>query len=77
MLLLGPEQLSTRDFKLLLQHAGFKKRMCGLGVDEIHLLNSWDHIPLIAVTTTLQAGASGQGILSLLGLHPGKFHLLQ
>ncbi|RDB22161.1 ATP-dependent DNA helicase Q-like 3 [Hypsizygus marmoreus] len=96
MLLLGPEQLSTRDFELLLQHAGFTKWMCGLGVDEIHLLNSWgaffrpafqqirfirarlpDRIPLIAVTATLQAGASGQGILSLLGLHPRKFHLLQ
>ncbi|KAI1782679.1 P-loop containing nucleoside triphosphate hydrolase protein [Ganoderma leucocontextum] len=41
MILLSPEQLSTRGFKLLIQHRPFQSRFRAFGVDEIHLLNSW------------------------------------
>ncbi|KAI9065080.1 P-loop containing nucleoside triphosphate hydrolase protein [Trametes sanguinea] len=41
VLLLSPEQLASPGFEHLLQHRSFYMRICGLGVDEIHLLYSW------------------------------------
>ncbi|KAM5546216.1 hypothetical protein V8D89_000342 [Ganoderma adspersum] len=41
MILLSPEQLSTRGFESLIRHRPFQARFQAFGVDEIHLLNSW------------------------------------
>ncbi|KAL1945781.1 hypothetical protein VTO73DRAFT_1783 [Trametes versicolor] len=41
ILLLSPEQLASPGFESLLQFPAFYSRICGLGVDEIHLLYSW------------------------------------
>ncbi|KAL1944891.1 hypothetical protein VTO73DRAFT_2511 [Trametes versicolor] len=41
VILLGPEQLKSPGFRGLLETKGFSPRLVGLGVDEIHLLNSW------------------------------------
>lgn len=41
VVLLGPEQLKSPGFRSLLGKKGFSPRLVGLGVDEIHLLNSW------------------------------------
>ncbi|KAI0348728.1 P-loop containing nucleoside triphosphate hydrolase protein, partial [Trametes cingulata] len=41
VIILGPEQLKSPGFRGLLDTKGFLSRVVGLGVDEIHLLNSW------------------------------------
>ncbi|KAI0363007.1 P-loop containing nucleoside triphosphate hydrolase protein [Pilatotrama ljubarskyi] len=41
ILLLSPEQLSSPGFESLLQDPSFQRRVCCLGIDEIHLLYSW------------------------------------
>ncbi|KAI0368162.1 P-loop containing nucleoside triphosphate hydrolase protein [Pilatotrama ljubarskyi] len=41
ILLLSPEQLSSPGFESLLQDPSFQRRICCLGIDEIHLLYSW------------------------------------
>ncbi|EGN93673.1 hypothetical protein SERLA73DRAFT_63935, partial [Serpula lacrymans var. lacrymans S7.3] len=42
MVLLSPEQLSSKGFKDLLYHRSFRSRLLwALGVDEIHLLDTW------------------------------------
>ena len=41
MILLSPELLSSREFEALLQSPVFQARICALGIDEVHLLNSW------------------------------------
>ncbi|OSC96921.1 P-loop containing nucleoside triphosphate hydrolase protein, partial [Trametes coccinea BRFM310] len=41
VLLLSPEQLASPGFEHLLRYRSFYMRICGLGVDEIHLLYSW------------------------------------
>ncbi|KAJ7705555.1 P-loop containing nucleoside triphosphate hydrolase protein [Mycena rosella] len=41
MLILGPEQLTSRGFRDLLTHESFYDRVCAFGVDEIHLLLLW------------------------------------
>lgn len=41
VLLLAPEQLSTSGFDRLLKDKTYQKRVVALGVDEVHLLNSW------------------------------------
>ncbi|KAL0956775.1 hypothetical protein HGRIS_002895 [Hohenbuehelia grisea] len=37
----GLEQLTSKDFEKALNDPGFYKRTCGVGFDEVHLLNSW------------------------------------
>ncbi|KAG9224183.1 hypothetical protein CCMSSC00406_0006851 [Pleurotus cornucopiae] len=37
----GPEQLKSKAFERSLAVKGFYDRICGLGFDEVHLLNSW------------------------------------
>ncbi|RDX45573.1 P-loop containing nucleoside triphosphate hydrolase protein [Lentinus brumalis] len=44
VLLLSPEQLASPGFEGLLQHGPFQRRLCALGVDEIHLLYSWGQV---------------------------------
>ncbi|KAI0744071.1 P-loop containing nucleoside triphosphate hydrolase protein, partial [Daedaleopsis nitida] len=41
IILLSPELLCSRDFEGLLQQPLFQRRICALGIDEVHLLNSW------------------------------------
>ncbi|TFK77660.1 hypothetical protein K466DRAFT_461862, partial [Polyporus arcularius HHB13444] len=41
MLLLSPELLTSSGFEGLLQNNAFQTRVCALGIDEVHLLNSW------------------------------------
>lgn len=41
MILLSPELLTSQGFETLLQRPGFQARICALGIDEVHLLNSW------------------------------------
>ncbi|EIW62771.1 P-loop containing nucleoside triphosphate hydrolase protein [Trametes versicolor FP-101664 SS1] len=41
MILLSPEMLSSDVFETLLQKKDFSSRLCALGVDEVHLCNSW------------------------------------
>ncbi|KAI0361859.1 P-loop containing nucleoside triphosphate hydrolase protein [Trametes cingulata] len=40
-LLLSPEQLSSPGFEHLLKVKGYQARVVALGVDEVHLLNTW------------------------------------
>ncbi|KAF4596164.1 hypothetical protein EYR40_008154 [Pleurotus pulmonarius] len=37
----GPEQLRSREFASALDDDDFSRRICGVGFDEVHLLNSW------------------------------------
>ncbi|KAJ2998525.1 hypothetical protein NUW54_g7020 [Trametes sanguinea] len=41
VLLLSPEQLASPGFESLLRQRSFYLRICGLGLDEVHLLYSW------------------------------------
>lgn len=41
IIILSPEMLASKGFEKLIQHADFSARECGLGVDEIHLLETW------------------------------------
>ncbi|KAJ7219863.1 P-loop containing nucleoside triphosphate hydrolase protein [Mycena rebaudengoi] len=41
VILAGPEQLKSADFKKALRDDDFFQRFCGTGFDEVHLLNSW------------------------------------
>lgn len=41
MIILGPEMLISGGFRLLLGFPDFLARLCGIGVDEIHVLLSW------------------------------------
>jgi len=41
VILISPEELQARDFTRLLDHKDFNKRLCVLGIDEIHLLHWW------------------------------------
>ncbi|KAF9017375.1 hypothetical protein BDZ89DRAFT_932197, partial [Hymenopellis radicata] len=41
MIILGPEMLISGGFRSLLGFPNFLARLCGIGVDEIHVLLSW------------------------------------
>ena len=41
VIILLPEELQNPEFRHLIDHADFSKRICKLGVDEIHLLHWW------------------------------------
>lgn len=41
VIILSPEELQNPEFRHLIDHANFSKRICKLGVDEIHLLHWW------------------------------------
>ena len=41
VVLLGPEQLTTKGFERLLKNKEYQKRVMALAVDEVHLLTSW------------------------------------
>ncbi|EGO02457.1 hypothetical protein SERLA73DRAFT_69962 [Serpula lacrymans var. lacrymans S7.3] len=41
LILLSPEQLSSKPFERLLYHPMFRTRVCALAIDEIHLLDTW------------------------------------
>ena len=41
MLLLSPEQLTSRCFDHLLQKKAFSERIVALGLDEMHLVMDW------------------------------------
>ena len=41
MILLSPEQLKSKSCERLLNDKEFGKRLCMVGVDEAHLINSW------------------------------------
>ena len=41
MILLSPEELSSAGFSLLVENPGFSARLCGLGMDEAHLIYWW------------------------------------
>jgi superfamily II DNA helicase RecQ len=41
MLLLSPEQLTSRSFDHLLQKKAFSERIAALGLDEMHLVMDW------------------------------------
>ncbi|KAI0753497.1 P-loop containing nucleoside triphosphate hydrolase protein, partial [Daedaleopsis nitida] len=41
MILLSPEMLASPSFETLVQNRTFASRVCALGVDEVHLCNSW------------------------------------
>ena len=43
VLLLSPEQLISKRLEKLVNDSGFRKRVCLLGVDELHLLDTWGH----------------------------------
>ncbi|KAJ7201498.1 P-loop containing nucleoside triphosphate hydrolase protein, partial [Mycena haematopus] len=41
IILTGPEQLKSVEFEKALRDKEFYTRICGTGVDEVHLLNTW------------------------------------
>ena len=41
VLLLSPEQLISKRLEKLVNNSGFRKRVCLLAVDEVHLLDTW------------------------------------
>ena len=41
VIILSPEELQNPEFRRLIDHEDFSKRICKLGVDEIHLLHWW------------------------------------
>ncbi|KAJ6530437.1 P-loop containing nucleoside triphosphate hydrolase protein, partial [Mycena vulgaris] len=41
VILTGPEQLKTSKFEKSLHNPKFFAQICGTGVDEVHLLNTW------------------------------------
>jgi superfamily II DNA helicase RecQ len=41
VILTGPEQLKTSDFKKTLRNKKFYNRVCSKGFDEVYLLNAW------------------------------------
>ena len=41
VLLLSPEQLILKRLEKLVNDSGFRKRVCLLAVDEVHLLDTW------------------------------------
>ncbi|KAH9934137.1 P-loop containing nucleoside triphosphate hydrolase protein [Fomitopsis serialis] len=41
MLLLSPEQLASKGFESLLQNPTFRNRVCAVGLDEAHALDTW------------------------------------
>ena len=41
VLLLSPEQLISKWLEKLVNNSGFRKRVCLLAVDEVHLLDTW------------------------------------
>lgn len=43
VLLLSPEQLISKRLEKLVNDSGFRKRVCLLAVDELHLLDTWGH----------------------------------
>lgn len=43
ILLLSPEKLASKRLEKLINDSGFRRRVCLLAVDEVHLLNSWGH----------------------------------
>ncbi|KAJ7480358.1 P-loop containing nucleoside triphosphate hydrolase protein [Mycena galericulata] len=93
----GPEQLKSDKFELALRDDMFFNRCCGVGFDEVHLLNVWGprfrqdflqmgfvkarmtekHNPWILTTTTLRDGAPYDNVVELLGLTPGRFHIIR
>ena len=44
MLLLSPEQLTSRSFDHLLQKKAFSERVAALGLDEMHLVMDWGNL---------------------------------
>ena len=40
VIILSPEEFQNPEFRHLIDHTEFSKRICKLGVDEIHLLHS-------------------------------------
>ena len=38
---LSPEQLISKAYEKLIQSKEFRARICAVGIDEVHLLNSW------------------------------------
>lgn len=41
IIVLSPEELQNPEFRRLIDHPDFCKRICKLGIDEIHLLHWW------------------------------------
>lgn len=41
IIIAGPEQLKSKGFELALRDEELYNRICGVGFDEIHLLNVW------------------------------------
>ncbi|KAH9922249.1 P-loop containing nucleoside triphosphate hydrolase protein [Fomitopsis serialis] len=41
MILLSPEQLTSKGFESLLQNSSFRDRVCAVGLDEAHALDTW------------------------------------
>ncbi|KAI0728029.1 P-loop containing nucleoside triphosphate hydrolase protein [Fomitopsis betulina] len=41
VIILSPEQLTSRGFEGLLQNHAFRDRVCTLGIDEVHALDMW------------------------------------
>jgi superfamily II DNA helicase RecQ len=41
IIVLSPEELQNSEFRRLIDHPDFCKRICKLGIDEIHLLHWW------------------------------------
>ncbi|KAJ7497874.1 hypothetical protein B0H11DRAFT_2384732 [Mycena galericulata] len=89
VVLTGPEQLKSADFEKALRDDDFYHRICGMGFDEVHLLNTW------GVTFRKDFGQMGfvkarmpdrhnpwiltsaTRICQLLGLHKGNYHLIR
>ena len=43
VLLLSPEQLISKRLEKLVNNSGFRRRVCLLTIDELHLLDTWGH----------------------------------
>lgn len=41
MILISPEELTSRDFRGLLESKSFTARLCRFGIDEVHLIHAW------------------------------------
>ncbi|EGO18685.1 hypothetical protein SERLADRAFT_375114 [Serpula lacrymans var. lacrymans S7.9] len=85
MILLSLEQLTSPSFEDMLNNKSFRLRISAIGIDEIHLLDTWGNgfhnafqqIGYIAVTATLTAGPATKRVCQFLELQTGQYHLIR
>ncbi|KAF8809276.1 hypothetical protein BYT27DRAFT_7254779 [Phlegmacium glaucopus] len=77
VILISPEELGSPDCFQLLKDLTFVARVSILGIDELHLLYCGQPIPIMGTSATLREGPPMDSIHAVLGLIPGKYHLIR